>query len=549
MIRPGRTRAEFLADIDAPGPAGLDGRSSGGPGVSISGDLLSVRGFTPAQIFSTLEGPLLERFGAVPRPDILTDLLIPLKSILGNAYKHGNRRDGSKLIRVDAVLGRKGALLIVGDEGGGFDVNLALRQQAGRRDGDDCRGTGFYLMQRAGSTVSYEDCGRTALLCFRVPADRTGHSSSALPGAPRVGHPDPQAVRACLLESIPEFKSGEHHIVSFAAYSRHRSADGVCGTRYVLQVGRCDGQISGTRVFFGRLHDSEPAAEADFGNAVLLLRKDLRKGFRIPAPVAKLEEEPRFVLYEFDPWMNLWEYLTHRGNLHTIGHTVKRMGEALGRLHHADVRLPRSGNGQEAEAQSDCLESRMERSREMIHRLSSAQELRSDFSSIAGRARESGILDGQPVPVPIHGAFNWQNILYGTDAHFYLHGFEESRMSDPAIDLGSFLGDLIQFTVGLPEQASYRIFHELFVNSYNTTIEPPRSQGELLLYAILALCERVRRVAASRDGAGRVRAGLVAALDYATKAAESMKWVVVILIGQLCDFGPDLDDIPDCDMS
>src|SRR2546429_9696281 len=44
------------------------------------------------ELFPLLKIALSERFATVPRLQIIRDLLLPLRNILGNAYKHGNGR-------------------------------------------------------------------------------------------------------------------------------------------------------------------------------------------------------------------------------------------------------------------------------------------------------------------------------------------------------------------------------------------------------------------------------------------------------------------------
>src|SRR6266705_1217537 len=128
MINLSRTRAELLSEIDAPNL----------PGDPLS-DLTDLRaasvdahvrvcGRARDELFPLLKIALSERFAGVPRQQMIRDLLLPLKNVLGNAYKHGNRCDPTKMISVEIVLTVKGALIAVTDEGGGFDVALTFRR-------------------------------------------------------------------------------------------------------------------------------------------------------------------------------------------------------------------------------------------------------------------------------------------------------------------------------------------------------------------------------------------------------------------------------------
>src|SRR6058998_875900 len=133
MINLSRTRAELLAEIDAP---------------NLSGDPLSdltdlraasvdahvrVCGRARDELFPLLKIALLGRFAAVPRLQMIRDLLLPLRNILGNAYKHGNRCDPTKVISVEIVLTAKGALIAVTDEGSASTLRLHFGVSKGRK--------------------------------------------------------------------------------------------------------------------------------------------------------------------------------------------------------------------------------------------------------------------------------------------------------------------------------------------------------------------------------------------------------------------------------
>src|SRR5438105_3044616 len=167
MIDLSRTRAELLAEIDAPKLPG--DRLSGLTDLRAASVNAHVRvcGRGRDELFPLLKIALSERFAAVPRLQIIRDLLLPLRNILGNAYKHGNGCDPTKVISVEIVLTSKGALIAVTDEGSGFDVALTFRRFQGQESYFANHGVGFRNLHRAISMVSYENGGRTVLLCFR----------------------------------------------------------------------------------------------------------------------------------------------------------------------------------------------------------------------------------------------------------------------------------------------------------------------------------------------------------------------------------------------
>src|SRR2546425_10752580 len=126
-----------------------------------------VCGHAQEDLFLLLKIVLLERFATVLRLHLIRDLLIPLRNALGNACKHGNGNDPAKAIAVEVVLTHKGALIAVTDEGPGFDAALTFRRFQEQESYFVNRGYGFRNPHRAMSTVSYENGGRTLLLCFR----------------------------------------------------------------------------------------------------------------------------------------------------------------------------------------------------------------------------------------------------------------------------------------------------------------------------------------------------------------------------------------------
>src|SRR5206468_1896102 len=129
------------------------------------------------------------------------------------------------------------------------------------------------------------------------------------------------------------------------------------GNRYVLRVAGHDGEPAETRILTGRLHASEAAAAADFEAATRLHEAKISKSVLIPRPVARPAGEPRLVLYDFNPWMSLWEYLTYRSSLKALRHCAKRIGRALAHLHGNRVVL----RGVESDSAGDALQAMVAR--------------------------------------------------------------------------------------------------------------------------------------------------------------------------------------------
>lgn len=134
--------------------------------VSLDRAALVLRGRTPHDLLPALNEALSRRYARLPARRLFRDLLDPLKKSVGNAYKRGNLEDPTKWISVEAVVTSVGAVVSVSDEGQGFDVGGLHRNfQAGAQYYEH-HGSGFRHFQKARSTISYTDGGRTFLLRF-----------------------------------------------------------------------------------------------------------------------------------------------------------------------------------------------------------------------------------------------------------------------------------------------------------------------------------------------------------------------------------------------
>src|ERR1043165_6351696 len=167
MIDLNRSRTELLAEIEAIEPAAEPLSDLTDPRVGTADVHVRVHGHAKRDLFPLLKVALSERFAAVSRPQLIRDLLVPLRNALGNAYKHGNARNPDAAVCVELVLKHNGALIAITDEGSGFDVVRTFQRFQDQEDYCENRGAGFRNLHRARSTVSYENGGRTLLLCFQ----------------------------------------------------------------------------------------------------------------------------------------------------------------------------------------------------------------------------------------------------------------------------------------------------------------------------------------------------------------------------------------------
>ncbi|MCU1318373.1 MAG: hypothetical protein JWN63_3695 [Candidatus Acidoferrum typicum] len=279
MINLSRTRAELLAEIDAPNLSG-DPLSDLADLRAASVDAhVRVYGRARDELFPLLKIALSGRFVAVPRLQMIRDLLLPLRNILGNAYKHGNRCDSTKVISVEIVLTAKGALIAVTDEGSGFDVALTLRRFQGQESYFANHGVGFRNLHRAISMVSYENGGRTVLLCFRptIQNHDCALNSHALPKVLSA-----EWIQKRLSAEVPEFCKDRTKIESYRVYPARGCADDDCGNRYVLRLTGRNGRPAETRILTVRLHPMEAAAAADFEAATNFTMQGYRSNCASP---------------------------------------------------------------------------------------------------------------------------------------------------------------------------------------------------------------------------------------------------------------------------
>lgn len=505
MIDLTRTRADLLSDIEAP-----KCRSSRlhdiADALVVSGDChVRWRGKTRADLFPWLRVALTERFAAVPRTVLVRDLLMPLKHALGNAEKHGNRNDPVRMITVEAVLTTRGALIAVTDEGEGFDVDLTVRRWQEQQTYFVFEGAGFRGLHQATATVTWEDGGRTILLCFRpsiTESDTSFPKTSADPGvagATKDSYDDPALrrlldpawIEMCLVRELSHCESGRVQLESGRAYLNRGPAGDDCGIRYVLRLAAPHASCADMRIFTARLHADEATAAADFEAATRLRDGQQRwKGLRIPPAVMRPMAEPRLVLYEFDPWMNLWQYSAYHGNLKSLRRSASRAGEALGLLHRSQAALPCVEPHSVAarfQAVIACGESALEQ-------LPGGAALARRFRDRMQRIQDRSPVGRELVRAPIHGALGWHCIHYAVDGRFYFYRFEAARLSEPAIDVGGFAADLLRFTLAGADRTAYAVCRDDLLAGYKAKSSYPLQPDDLPYYIALAIGERLRDV-------------------------------------------------------
>src|SRR6185369_16070188 len=100
------------------------------------------------------------------------------------------------------------------DEGTGFDAVTTFQRFQGQETYFEGHGCGFRNLHRAAATVSYENDGRTLLLCFQ-PALR---SSDFLENSPSKLL-DSERITAARSAELPEFVGGQVKLESCRVYT------------------------------------------------------------------------------------------------------------------------------------------------------------------------------------------------------------------------------------------------------------------------------------------------------------------------------------------
>lgn len=473
MIDLGRTRAALLAEIAA---RELPGRPPAGPAALAapgSDARLLVRGHTQDELFPLLEVVLSERFAAVPRSRLIRDLLVPLKTALGNAWKHGNGGDAARSITVEAVLTRRGAVVAVGDEGEGFDAARALERFRQRERYFTNFGAGFEKLERAGSRITWENGGRTLLLGF---VSGTGDRADApTPAAESRGVFDGEWMLSRISAALPDLAG----IESCRVCAVPGNGSGETSVRYVLEV---RGEKS--RILTGRLHADADRAAADFDAARRLHEGLTSTRVRVPRPITRLAEEPRLVLYDFDPWMDLAEYAADREDPKLLARRAERVGQALATLHESGVSFP--------VVEPELLGERFRRTCARLRNGLAARGAGADSSSLLEnvvRRIEARAATVRPRVAPIHGRFGLDRVQYGVDGCFYFYRFEDCRMSHAGLDLGGFLADLVL----QGDAETLRAGSDGLLAGYSSKRRREPAPPDPGLFVALALLERLDR--------------------------------------------------------
>lgn len=436
--------ANRLSDLTAPGFVALDEA------------FLVVSGSSPDDFLSGLDAALAARFASVPPERLIRDLYYPLKKGLGNAYKWGNRKDPDKQITVEVVATKTSALVAVADEGEGFDVDGILRRFQGDGQYFSHGGSGFEHFNRAQSLISYADGGRTLLIRFLCAPRSSGAENGAAKNFAYGAAGDEAFIKSLFAAELPYFQDNKTALESCRIYLPDDPDE--LEIKYVLECRQDQSAETKTVTLTGRLLP-EAAAQKDFSVAAQLYKT--QNGVHIPQPVAVFKE-PSLVLFEFNPAKDLRDYLKKIDGFREVAEIIKMIAAGLRALHHSAIDLPAE----------KTLDGALERYRAVKNKAvailaqtgsSRAERVQEIFNRLSARAATLKSFD----PVPIHGSFGWENVLYG-DGQFYFYRFEGCRRSHPGFDAGSFLAELRRFYL-LRRKADQTFYHagrKVFLENY-----------------------------------------------------------------------------------
>lgn len=91
---------------------------------------------------------------------------LALEEALSNAFKHGNKNDPSKVVRLGCEIGRDRIVIDVEDEGEGFDPD-SVPDPTEQENLEIPSGRGIVLMKSFMSQIEYEPPGNRVRMTFR----------------------------------------------------------------------------------------------------------------------------------------------------------------------------------------------------------------------------------------------------------------------------------------------------------------------------------------------------------------------------------------------
>lgn len=480
MIDLTRTRTSMLTEIGAVDESSIPRfcDASDSEFADLDRARLVVRGTAPDDLLPRLGSALSQRFKQVPPAELSRGLLHVLKKTVGNAYKWGNQRDSEKRITIDVVVTRAGAVASVSDEGPGFDVADLLKRFENDEAYATHGGSGFAILEKSQSAISYADGGRTAHIEFRC---MPGVDSETI----GLAQATDDAFMMDLLGRNPELCRGETLLqcgISLSSKSKGANID----IRYDLTFQQTDSDEHRSQKLTGVLL-REGNAES---HAELLgrLHASCSEGMvRVARPLAVFPEPP-LILFEFDPIGALDDWIKRFPSFDGFAEKARGVADCLRAVHGSELEVDACGPAQEAEK----LRALGDRIVAILASASPARAPRAEALRDAILERWERV---HAVPLhPIHGSFSWNSVAW-TEEGLFLCGFNAPRRSHPGFDLGGFLADHLRFFV--MRKKGDPTFHdrgrEAFLDAYFCG-ESPEWRADLPFFCAVALLQRTERL-------------------------------------------------------
>lgn len=434
------------------------------------------------EFFPQLERVLLRRFHRVGEERLQRELLGPFRNALGNAHRRGNGEDLARWLDVEVVVSERGAVVVVTDEGSGFDIERVLRQLANKERYFTRGGHGMRCFIRTSSVVSYADGGRTWLMRFCSDPE-PGEPQTEEEGAAFGPAGDPGFMRTFLAGRLACFRDHGVELDSCRVFARPGKL-AASELAYVLGC-RARGRPARTIVLTARLLPAE-AARADVAMAARLRAAGVGsgEGLRIARPLGAFAE-PALSLFHLDPSLTLRDVVkrTTRGTLAPI---LRSIALGLAELHRCTVE-PEDEVGLAA-----VIERHLEAMARVEERLADGrirERARACFERLLAR---SGRL-ARCRTVPVHGALAWDCIVRSRRG-WELFRFDECRLAHPCFDLGDFLADLLRFALHpSQDRRLYAAGRAVLLGSYLDGSRPPWAR-DLDWFVASALLERLERM-------------------------------------------------------
>ncbi|MEM7118041.1 MAG: hypothetical protein AAF614_36760 [Chloroflexota bacterium] len=431
-------------------------------------------GQTRDDMLPSVEKAFRQRFHTIPPDHLFSDLLVLVKSGLGNAHKRGNLEDPNKTITLEAVATQEGAVVTISDEGDGFDVDSVFARFQRNERYFTNQGKGLQRFVQSRSLVSYSDNGRSLhirFLCDPVPGQPLTHQDRADFGE--------AANPAYMFNFFKEAWSPT--VKSCRIYSPHKVFGNQRRLLYALRTenGRC--------LLSGDLLSGEGVRTAVQSTKQLEVDKIAAvTGIQILQPITYLPNPP-ITFYPFNPQRSLDKiFKKHESLTEETLPLVHQLGAVFQHLHGSQITLPAFVDVE------THLETLLAIEEPIVETLEAASEYVPLAKAIFEQLQQQAAQLHDVRPVPSHGNFSWYTVL-AEKMQLYLHGLEHCHYSHPGFDIGAFLADLLRHFGGW-ETEGYVKSERAFLSAYCGQAERPLWLNDLPFFINYALILRLNRL-------------------------------------------------------